>query len=51
MSNFSETNLAKKLTDLKEIIFLPHYLTLIMPCVTIVLLPVFHGIDTLFFFA
>ena len=26
-------------------------LTLIVPCVTIVLLPVFRGIDTLFFFA
>ena len=26
-------------------------LTLIVPCVTIVLLPVFQGIDTLFFFA
>ena len=27
------------------------FLTLIMPCVTIVLLPIFRGIDTLFFFA
>ena len=27
------------------------FLTLIMPCITIVLLPVFCGIDTFFFFA